>query len=570
MIASALVLALPGIAAAEAEGRLDHLEPAPAGDPFATVASPAVEGRLRLAGGVLLSYADRPLRLHTEGPGAAALDWVGHQGMLHALGSVELARRVKLDIDVPVMLAEGGESGAIGGSTRTAPSGAHFGDVRVSGRVLVLRQAGALPAAALAFAGWAPTGDPSSFSGAVGPAFGPSLLVGAGYDHFLWSAALAERFQARAAENVVGSQTVLGLAVAGRLAGFSLGPEVRIDLGNGDGTVPIGGTSSVGAEVLGVARYGAGPVAVSAGGGGALGSELGLPRFRLFVALSAAHDFLSGPAVACPFAPAGARRESSAATTAHSAAARPSGQALAPPPDSPRLVPDRDGDGVPDAEDACPSVVGEASPGLAQRGCPPDRDGDGVADGDDRCPDEAGVRSVEPARDGCPPDTDGDGIVDAKDACPNERGAATSDPKTNGCPTAVRVEGQQVVILQQVSFETNGDVIAASSFDLLSQVAAVMNEHPDIARLAVDGHTDSIGSEKQNLALSQRRAVAVVRWLTEHGVDARRVEARGFGPRRPLADNATEAGRAKNRRVEFQIRRRSPDGAAGWRDGPID
>jgi OmpA-OmpF porin, OOP family len=78
-----------------------------------------------------------------------------------------------------------------------------------------------------------------------------------------------------------------------------------------------------------------------------------------------------------------------------------------------------------------------------------------------------------------------------------------------------------------------------------------------------------VGSEKGNLTLSEKRAVSVMKWLTDHGVDARRLESRGFGPRRPIADNKDEAGKAKNRRVEFQILLRTPDGEAGWIDGPI-
>jgi OmpA-OmpF porin, OOP family len=63
--------------------------------------------------------------------------------------------------------------------------------------------------------------------------------------------------------------------------------------------------------------------------------------------------------------------------------------------------------------------------------------------------------------------------------------------------------------------------------------------------------------------------VAVVRWLTEHGVDARRLESRGFGPRRPIAPGKTAEARAKNRRVEFLVKRRDPAGESAWKDGPV-
>jgi outer membrane protein OmpA-like peptidoglycan-associated protein len=129
------------------------------------------------------------------------------------------------------------------------------------------------------------------------------------------------------------------------------------------------------------------------------------------------------------------------------------------------------------------------------------------------------------------------------------------------------VEGTQIVILQSVNFATGSDVIAQDSYSLLEQVAAVFATHPEITRVAIDGHTDNAGIAKANVTLSQKRAVSVVRWLVEHGVDARRLEARGFGPRRPIADNATADGKAKNRRVEFQILKRSPKGEADWHEG---
>jgi OOP family OmpA-OmpF porin len=232
-------------------------------------------------------------------------------------------------------------------------------------------------------------------------------------------------------------------------------------------------------------------------------------------------------------------------------------------------VSDRDGDTVPDQDDVCPDIVGETSATATRRGCPPDRDGDLIADGDDRCPDEKGVATPDLERFGCPLDSDADGFADAIDACPNEKGEANEDPKKKGCPRSVRVEGTQIVILQSVNFATGSDVIAGDSFQLLGQVAAVLVEHPEIARVAVDGHTDNAGLAQANVTLSQKRSVAVITWLVEHGIDARRLEARGFGPRRPIDTNATPVGKAKNRRVEFQILKRSADGSAAWRAGSI-
>ena len=168
-------------------------------------------------------------------------------------------------------------------------------------------------------------------------------------------------------------------------------------------------------------------------------------------------------------------------------------------------------------------------------------------------------------------DRDGDGVADDRDACPTDAGRPSDDPKRSGCPELVRVGAGAIDIFQQVTFEEGKDVLRAESLELLRQIGRLLADHPEIARVAVDGHTDDVGAAKDNLELSRKRAVAVSRWLTEQAlVDARRLEARGFGARQPLVKNDTPENRAKNRRVEFQIRRRTDEGAAGWTDGPID
>jgi outer membrane protein OmpA-like peptidoglycan-associated protein len=141
--------------------------------------------------------------------------------------------------------------------------------------------------------------------------------------------------------------------------------------------------------------------------------------------------------------------------------------------------------------------------------------------------------------------------------CPAPAPPAPEVAKKEPCPagnegakkavlTATRIE-----IKEQVLFATGKADILAPSFPLLEEVAGILKAHPEITRLRIDGHTDNRGPHEYNVALSQSRSEAVLRFLVERGVAAERLEAKGFGPDQPVADNASEEGRQKNRRVEF-------------------
>jgi OmpA-OmpF porin, OOP family len=562
----ALAVAALSLSAREAGAQqataLDRFEPAPAGDALFSLPDAGVRGGAKPAFGLVLSYASAPLRVAQTTRGETTrTTLVDHQLIGHAMASVELGKRAKFEFDVPATFSQGGDSfGGGQGPSLSAPSGATLNDLRTGLRIRVLGGESRAPAtspaarrftASLALSAWLPTGDDARFSGAGAVRVAPAVLVGGEVGPVLWRAMAARRGLLGNTDGggLFDGELLAGVGVALRRGPVQIGPELY---GSGGTSRAALAARNAGAEALLGVRARLGPIELGLAGGPGLLRGVGTPAYRVVTTVTLAPgDLGAGDAV-----PDG--NDSSG----HQPGASPSGEQAAPPPD-------RDGDGVLDADDACPEVVGERT--GARPGCPPDRDGDGVLDQDDHCPEVPGVASADPARHGCPADTDGDGIVDGEDACPREKGEATSDPKTSGCPRSVRLEGTQIVILQQVNFTTGKDVIEASSFGLLGQVASVLAEHPEIARLAVDGHTDNRGLDKANLALSQRRAVAVVRWLVDRGgVDARRVEARGFGARRPIADNASEAGRAKNRRVEFQIRKRTPDGARGWTDGPID
>jgi OmpA-OmpF porin, OOP family len=219
----------------------------------------------------------------------------------------------------------------------------------------------------------------------------------------------------------------------------------------------------------------------------------------------------------------------------------------APPP------PDRDGDGVLDREDACPDVPGIRTGDPHTNGCPPppDRDKDGILDSEDACPDVPGTKTDNPKTNGCA-DKDGDSIFDPEDACPFQAGPRDPDPTKNGCPVA-RVEKGQIRITQPVKFKLNSSVILRESDYVLDAVKKILDEHAEIKKVRVEGHTDDQGTARYNMRLSKARARSVVKWLVTHGVDKKRLTAEGFGRERPLDPAKTEEARAMNRRVELHI-----------------
>lgn len=209
--------------------------------------------------------------------------------------------------------------------------------------------------------------------------------------------------------------------------------------------------------------------------------------------------------------------------------------------------PDKDGDGIADNVDKCPDVVGVA----AYKGCPiPDTDKDGLNDKDDKCPTEAGPAS----NNGCPvpkpePDTDGDGVIDKEDKCPKEPGTRAN----NGCPVIQQEVIEKVnYAARSILFTKGSDKLATPSYTALDEVVTILQNHPTL-RLVIDGHTDNSGQATTNLQLSQKRANAVKKFLTDKGIAADRLSATGYGSAKPIADNSTEEGRIKNRRVELKL-----------------
>jgi outer membrane protein OmpA-like peptidoglycan-associated protein len=109
------------------------------------------------------------------------------------------------------------------------------------------------------------------------------------------------------------------------------------------------------------------------------------------------------------------------------------------------------------------------------------------------------------------------------------------------------------VILQQVQFQTGTAKLTGNSDEILEEVASVLKQRTEVAKLEVQGHTDNKGNKAANKTLSQSRADSVMKALVAKGIEADRLSAKGYGQDEPIADNATEEGRQKNRRVQFKI-----------------
>ncbi|KAA5533345.1 OmpA family protein [Taibaiella lutea] len=206
--------------------------------------------------------------------------------------------------------------------------------------------------------------------------------------------------------------------------------------------------------------------------------------------------------------------------------------------------PDKDNDGVADKYDKCPDVAGT----VKYLGCPiPDNDKDGVNDEEDKCPTVAGLAKYA----GCPvPDSDGDGVNDEMDKCPTVAGTAAN----RGCPEVKEeVKKKLAFAATAIQFETGKSSIKQQSYSMLDEIVTILNEYPDY-NMTIDGYTDNTGNAAKNMELSRLRADAVKAYFVGKGISVDRITANGHGIENPVADNKTAAGRAKNRRVEMDLK----------------
>lgn len=192
-----------------------------------------------------------------------------------------------------------------------------------------------------------------------------------------------------------------------------------------------------------------------------------------------------------------------------------------------------------------------------------DDDGDGVLNSKDKCPGTpAGTKVNE---DGCALDTDGDGVSDDIDECPNTPAGAkvlangcalTGDCRTPKAGEAVDENGcavNKAFILKGVNFEFDSDRLTAEAKEILNGVAETLKSYADL-KIEVAGHTDDVGTEAYNLGLSERRANSVKTYLASRGTDVSRLTPVGYGKTKPVVPGTSDEDRAKNRRVELNVK----------------
>ena len=170
-----------------------------------------------------------------------------------------------------------------------------------------------------------------------------------------------------------------------------------------------------------------------------------------------------------------------------------------------------------------------------------DADGDGVPDDIDECP-----NTPAETPNGCPADSDGDGVPDYLDECPDVPGDAET-----GCPPPMM---EEALFIESIHFDFDSAVIKPISKAVLdARAVPIMRDNGGI-KVRIEGHTDSVGSDRYNQLLSLRRAEAVRDYLTSQGIADTNLSIAGYGESNPIDGNDTKAGRANNRRVEFVIR----------------
>jgi large repetitive protein len=510
---TALIAALLALAETARAAPINHFEAAAGPHNYLVTNHPAVLPHLTPSAWLILSYAHDPL-VYRDADGNQLDRIIEHQVNAEVAAAFGLFDRFEIAAVAPGMWVNGpGLDGAGVNEFST-------GDLRVLGKVLLTPwneglvasfrlQSALLPVAQL-------NRNAGAFAGETFPNITPALTVGFSSTYFKAGADVGYLLRAPTQIDpsfVVGHEITygVGMEIAAlpkvlAITGDVYGRATPSFLFSSRDQFPLEGAVALKGFL--------GPVALVAGIGSGIIADYGSPDVRVFAGIGF----------------------------------------------YPQADGDRDGDGILDSVDKCPDDPEDKDGYADEDGCPdPDNDADAILDVDDKCPNEPEDKDRWQDEDGCPdPDNDEDELLDDDDECPNDPETKNGFEDEDGCPDdpnkkVIVVTREKIDINDKIYFAYDSDRILPRSYELLDQVAAIILEHTEIPGIFIEGHTDADGSDEYNRDLSDRRAKSVRAYLVDKGVPAERLQAKGFGESQPIADNATEEGKAQNRRVEFKI-----------------
>ncbi len=483
--------------------QLDPVQPASPQSPFLTVEGPTrpdPTGWRRFSVAWTTDYARSPLTVHATRNGSLERIGTPVQNMAVsrlALG-FQLLQSFSAEALVPVCILQSGDdvrAGNIRLSSQSAPS---LGDVRLGivGRRWVSPSFGF----AIGVRGWLPTGDQQAY---MGDGRARVELLGG-----IFAQTSASRLGCTLNASPLfvvgreGDRIALGCAVDA-LTGSAL-PAVGLEGTAAALTFDQARAPGSHFELWGRLREQLGAFAITLAAGPGAGSSPGTAAWRALASLTYA----------------------------------PQGDLPRPP-----NAGDRDLDGIPDRDDACPSDAGPASQIPTRNGCPElDSDGDGVPNHLDACPEQRGVASTDKTVSGCP-DSDNDHVVDKLDRCPHEPAEASSDPDTLGCPRRARLRNERFVIYPPLSI-TGAEATRALDDEPLREIAFAVRADMTIRKVTVDV---TLQGSEEDLELANRaveRATEIVKRLIDFGVDRSRLERVGGVSPSPASIEITISDRA--------------------------
>jgi OmpA-OmpF porin, OOP family len=539
---------------------------------FFTVNGSEVLGKGGLSLGLVIDYGHQIMRL-SPGHGQDALVTHSLRGTLGA--SYGLFNRLILGIQAPIDVMQGKGVTDIGpaGSTYDSQTleGQHLGFVAGHLKLHVLRSEQAIGIALIGQAGFPVSKTPARDLGAEAkPFFWPQLVLEKKFGPLRIGANGGYRFGSYGAPTVYDQlkggrfESSNGLGTAGLAVGLRPLDQLEI-IGETYATKQVGGSSaakvSLSQEAIGGLKLFVEKNSyLMLGGGVRIGDGFQAADQRGFL------GFMFEPSIGDRDGDGFRDDEDDCPDEPEDKDGFQDGYSDSPPHQLGCPDLDNDKDGIPDKLDRCPNDPEDMDGDADEDGCPEpdtrDRDKDGILDKDDKCPDVPEDKDGFEDEDGCPdPDNDRDGIPDASDACPMQAETINQYEDTDGCPDVkppekdkrVIVEGNTVLILEQILFEKNSAKILPASDGILEAVATTLKDHPEFDLLEVQGHADERGNPTHNLKLTKDRAASVVGALTSRGVAESRLRPMGYGKYCPVDAGHNADAWDKNRRVEFKI-----------------